>query len=86
MKQSFGRAPTPQRPPDQMARADDLRGAIGATQSSITLDPDRTVPERLLVKLLIGLSAISFVAFLVNNLALRRFLLELARLVDKFVL
>ncbi len=67
-----------------MVQADDLKGAIGDNQRSITLDKDRTVPEHLPVHLLIGSSAISFGAFLVNSLAVRRFLFELARLVDKF--
>ncbi len=55
------------------------------TQSHIPLDRNRIESDQRLVQLLIGLSTASFIAFLANNLALRLFLRELARLFDKFL-
>jgi|GEM_PF-5870106 len=46
---------------------------------------DRTESDQRLAKLVTGLSAASFIAFMVNDLALRCFLRELARLFDKFL-
>jgi hypothetical protein len=46
---------------------------------------NHTFSDPRIAQLLIVLSAASFIAFLVNNLALRSLLLELARLFGKFL-